>query len=439
MEVNVLDQPVTKDYELTPSYFTSSYTSMSRYPYFSLTCVQEMMRDARIRLGLELIIGPILAKGKFSVDTENDEVADYVQETLDMIWGGIDGRRALYSMVYGYACNEVLYEVRQGLVKFKELKPLHPMDCRYVKNERTGNQIGAAVRIRGNRRKGGDTNAHVLLLGPKCLWSTHGRDFSPYYGQSRLYNSHIPWLEKWGDGCFRDSRRLFFHKQAFSGGTMYHPPGVTNMALDASLGQAQPVANSELARRMVDQLRTGGTLFIPRQASVAGTVNPWEWIPGEVSQTPQGLLDYGTDLDNEIWQGMGILPEVISAPETGTLGNGGRSIPMDGFNAILHSVFCEIITDIVKQILHPMVILNFGRENTWFTVKPYGLLKDNDQVDDMAGAATQEQQDGIPGSPSSGKENTGTAMSLAIQQAVRANKRYRGYGVSAGGNLLHGE
>lgn len=437
MEVNVLEDSVTKDYELTPSYYTTSYTSLSRYPRFSLTHVQEMMRDARIRLGLELIIGPILAKGKFSVDTENDEVAEYVQDTLDMIWGGIDGRRALFSMVYGYACNEVLYEVRQGLVKFRELKPLHPMDCRYVKSERTGNQVGAAIRIK-TRTGLKPVNSQVLLLGPKCLWSTHSRDFSPYYGQSRLFNSHIPWLEKWGDGCFRDSRRLFFHKQAFSGGTMYHPPGVTNMALDASTGQAQPVRNAELAQRMVEQLRTGGTLFIPRQVSVAGSQNPWEWIPGEVSQTPQGLLDYGSDLDNEIWQGMGILPEVISAPETGTLGNGGRSIPMDGFNAILHSVFCEVITDIVKQILHPMVVLNFGRENTWFTVKPYGLLKDSAEVDDMAGAAMQEQQNGSPAPPDSSGKKTGTAMALAVNEAIRANKKYRGYGVNGGGNLQYG-
>lgn len=438
MEVNVLSEPVTKDYELTPSYFTSAFTSLGRYPSFSLLHVPEMMRDARIRLGLELIIGPILAKGKFSVDTENDEVGDYVQETLDMIWGGIDGRRALYSMVYGYACNEVLYEVRQGLVKFKELKPLHPMDCRYVKNTRTGNQIGAAVRIK-SRANNNPNQAQVLLLGPKCLWSTHNRDFNPYYGLSRLYNSHIPWLEKWGDGCFRDSRRLFFHKQAFSGGTMFHPPGYSNMQANGS-GQAMPVANSELARRMIEQLRTGGTLFIPRQAGVPGTTNPWEWIPGEVGQTPQGLLDYGTDLDNEIWQGMGILPEVISAPETGTLGNGGRSIPMDGFNAILHSIFCETITDIIKQIIHPMIVLNFGRENTWFTVKPHGLLKDNDEVDDMAGAAMLEQQGANnPGSPDSSGKKTGTAMALAVDQAVRAKKRYKGYRVPAGGNLLHGE
>lgn len=435
MEVNVLENSVTKDYELIPTYYTTAFTSLGRYPSFSLTHIPEMMRDARIRLGLELIIGPILAKGKFSVDAENDDVAEYVQDTLDCIWGGIDGRRALFSMVYGYACNEVLYEVRQGLIKFRELKPLHPMDCRYLRNDQTGNQVGAVVRIRSRGDKKVN-KGQVLLLGPKCLWSTHGRDFSPYYGQSRLYNSHIPWLEKWGDGCFRDSRRLFMHKQAFSGGTMYHPPGYSNMQADGS-GQAIPVANSELARRMIEQLRTGGTLYIPRVATVAGTVDPWQWIPGEVSQSPQSLLDYGTDLDKEIWHGMGILTEVISAPETGTLGNGGRSIPMDGFNAILHSVFCEVITDIIKQILHPMVILNFGRENTWFTVKPHGLLKDNDQVDDLAGAAMLDQGANAP-SDSSGKK-TGTAMSLAIEQAINAKKRYRGYSVVGGGGMRYGE
>ena len=216
---------------------------------------------------------------------------------------------------------------------------------------------------------------------------------------------------------------------------MYHPPGSTNIYVDESTGNAISKPNAEIARTMVDQLRTGGTLFIPRQVGPQANVNPWEYVPGGVGASPEGLLEYGRDLDEEIWQGMGILPEIINAPETGTLGNGGRSIPMDGFNAILHSVFCESVTDIIKQIAHPLVVLNFGREKSYFVVKPTGLLKDANEVDELA---QQLEQD--PASPdSSGKKKEGTALALAIESAERAKRRYKNYAIHAGGSLSYGE
>ena len=428
------DVPITKDYESEPQITAtgSGFTSLIRYPAFSLSFIPEMMRDPRIRLGLELIIGPILAKARFLVDSENDEVREYVQTTLEMIWGGIDGRRVLTSMIYGYACSETLWEYRNGQIHFKELKPLHPLHCRYVKNNRTGNHVGAVVSIQNSKGNQG----RVLLLGAKCFWSTHCRDFSTYYGQSRLFNAHIPWIEKWCDGGFRDSRRLFFMKQAFGGGTMYHPPGFTNTILDPSTGAAKPERNSDIARRMIEQLRTGGTLYIPRVNSANAQLPAWEFVPGEVSPAPQGLLDYGKDLDDELWQGMGILPEVISAPETGNLGNGGRAIPMDGFYSILHGILCEAASDVVRQIVHPGVILNFGRDNSHFTVKPYGLLRDNEDVD------TNPELTNEPGAVPSSGEKQGAAMSgsLAPYQHLRQIGRLRkSFAIRAGGSNRYGE
>lgn len=427
-EVNLLaNDAVTKDYEPGSTYSQSTFTSLSRYPRFNLAFVKEMMYDARISFGVENIIGPILSKGKFAIDANKPEVAEYVQSTIDFLWGGIGGRQALMSVNYGYACNEVMYEVRNGLIQYKELKPLLALDCRAVKNTKTGNHVGAAVKL--NSRSPTTTTQRTLLLGPKCLWTTHRREIHPQYGQSRYYNAYVPWLEKWSDGGFRDCRRLFFFKYAFDGGIMFHPPGNSNTVEDAQTGYAKSVPNRDIAREMVDNMRTGGAVFLPRIPGSSG-LPPWEWVPGSAKAPPAGLMEYGKDLDDEIWQGLGFPPEVAAAQGTGAYA--GRAVPMDAFMSILHSIFCETITDIVKQLIHPLVVLNFGKNDTWFTVKPYGLLKDNEDVDDLDDA---NQAQDAP------QKKEGTAMSLFLEKntldIVRGRKLAR-YQITAGGNAQYG-
>lgn len=429
-EVRLIGEPLTKDYYPSINVFGTTWNSLIRYPCFALRYVRDMLVDSKIKFGLFLIKGMILSKGTFSVEAENEEVGEFVKQTLERF--KLTGMsEALNNLSYGYSCSEMMYEGRQGFVHYKEAKALHPIDCKPVRSERTGNLAGAAVRI--SNSKFSVTNSalgRIILGGPKVLWSVHDPDYNPWYGLSRLYNAFMPWLEKWADGGFRDCRRLFFYKQAYSGGIMYHPPGDTLITVDSSTGQAMTKPNRDIAREMVDNLRTGGTVFLPSVSSMDGQ-SQWRWEPGQALSAPEALFNYGKTLDEEILEGMGIPTEVVQAAGESSGAYGGRSVPMEAFSSILHAAYCGIISDFVKQIVHPLVILNYGHQNSWFQVRPYGLLSDTAEVNQGEGQIDDEAQ-GL-----SGKEgdNGKQAVAMSIRLEAERALRKRGYVVQGGGGV----
>jgi len=438
LEVNLLGTPLTASYDPVGSVIGPTYTSLNRYPPFSTRYVTAMLIDPRVRFGLELIKAPILTKGQFEVNADDPKVAEYVKTTLDT-YKLFGQQQSLRSLEFGYACAEAMYEVRQGRVMYKELKPLYPTDCRAIQTVATGNLAGAVVRSNASRQGQGQIDGQIVLGGPKCLWSVHNRDYHPWYGLSRLYGAFLPWLEKWNDGGFRDIRRLGYYKQAYDGGMMEHPPGET---LLQNAGDGTPItkSNRDLAREIMDNKRTGGSLILPRVIGQDGQ-NLWRYTPGNNGIDMSGVQAYGKDLDDEIWEGMGIPAEVAKAPGDSSGGWAGRSVPQEAFMGITHSVFCENTTDFVKQIIHPLVILTFGRKNSWFQVKPHGLLT---QAEDMQGAADASVEgSSLPGF--SGKESQpqqGAAMAHAIPISKDVlQMKYRSsradYVIEAGGDISY--
>lgn len=388
MSDDLLGPPKTAGYNPHPIYLGPSFTSLRRLPAFNLSIVRDMLYDPRIKFGLWLIKGPILAKRKFEVEADREEVAEFVNETIDRFWNGGGAAQALRCVEFGYSCNEVMYEVVKGVIQYKELRPIYPTDA--VALELRGEFAGALVsNIPGKDRK-------VFLGGPKCFWPVHDSDFSKYYGCPRLLGAFPPWVEKWHEGGFRDTRKLFFYKYAFNGGSMEYPPGSTPVTVS---GQDEPimVPNQELARDVINSIRAGGNVTMPYQGDINGN-NMWRHTPGgTVSGDPSALMDYGGDLDEEIWEGIGIPAEVARAAETGS-GYSGRVVPQEAFYAILHMVLCEITNALVKQIVHPLVVLNYGRNGSEFKVRPYGLMQD---------AASSDAQDmtDVNGEDSSGEGN----------------------------------
>lgn len=418
----------------TPSIGSYSYfTSMVRYPAFTLGVVREMLNDPRVKFGLSLLVGPILSKGRYSVEADDDKVGEYVQSLLDrFLDNGI--KLALKCLVYGYSVNEVRYEVHKGRIQYKEMRYINPLDCRPLVYDRNGELAGAVVKRVG-------TDGRTILGGPKVLWTTHEPDEHPWYGRSRFYHAYLPWIEKWHDGGFRDCRRLFFYKQAYDGGVFYHPLGNINVSEDPATGVAISKPASEIARQIGDNLRTGGTIYMPESRDAQGN-RKWEWQPGTAHPPPQALLDYGRDLDNEIWQGMGIVSEAIESPGDSSGAYGGRSVPMDAFNWILHSIFVDASIPFIKQIVHPLVVLNFGREKSYVQVRPHGILKDNEDVSpelaEQAGMPV-DKTSGSGDKPQPSKKPTAMGNEPVLLSFIEAAEQRRKVIVPIGGNLRYGE
>lgn len=332
----------------------ASKVSSTRVP-FSLHYVPMMLEDPRIQLGLWMIKGPLLAHAKFFVDSEDKEVQEFVVRNLSRFWL-TSASKALCALQWGFQPAESVYRVSQENpqhVDFDALWPItYPLDVKSTL-EYKGRLYG--FRLRDKEKP---------IEGMKAFWHVHWPEFNKTTGRSRLFASFPPWIEKWCEGGYRDSRRLFVHKQAFDGGTGYYPPGTTSV-------NGVERDNEELLREVMDKKTTGGVTTLPKQRDGNRI---YEIEPPVVSELPATLLQYGNDLNDEELEGMAVLPEVAKAQESGS-GFAGRRVPQQAFFAILQELLNGLLSDVDNQILRPLVAWNFG-QGRQYEVIPFGLLKE---------------------------------------------------------------
>lgn len=262
------------------------------------------------------------------------------------------------------------------LVEFDRLKDIHSLDIKAITHR--GEVAGMYV-TRSSFQEGRHSQ-NLYIGGPKKFWTVHWRERHPWYGLSRLFGCHIPWWEKWSDGGYRDIRRLWFHKQAFDGGEFYFPMGGSMRDENGNI-----VSFQVLARELMEKKRTGGILFLPNTSDGEGH-RQWELIPGKPNPVPAGLLEYGQLIDKEILEGLGVPTEIIeSSGEQGFGASSGRQVPETAFYAILQGLVNPLIDDFKKQVLEPLVKLNFG-DGIDFDVVPIPMTASTEPADPFANA-----------------------------------------------------
>jgi hypothetical protein len=350
-------------------------------PIFARFWIPIMMNDPHIWYGMELLKGPIISKAKYIVNSENPEVAEYVDRQIKNFWRkGII--TALDCLTWGYSGSEVLYEYNQftGTIDFKNLKYLHPRDVKAITNE--GEFAGVQIRnVRGSYRPN-------TLNSKKVFWTVHDRKSNRWYGRSRLQGAFEPWWETSQPKGYRSIRHLWFYRHAFSGGVLYYPDGTTQ---DPDTGEE--VANALIAQEMLDRKETGSSLALPNRT---GDNRDWEWEDAKSSQVPEGLLDYGDILRDEMWEGIGVPPEVAKNEGTGSFA--GRRVPQQAFYSYLQEIANNIINDFEEQVLRGVLVpLVFG-EGAQFTIEPVSILQtlQQEEMGLVTGSIPQEGELGNP-------------------------------------------
>lgn len=348
----LLGIPLTAEY--MPQSIPSGFLTTRNRPPFSSFVIDEMLTDSKVIYGLYLLKGPLLANSRFSVESDNSAVKEYLIKQINRFWR-TSAIRALRGLEWGYGPSEALYRVLQGGIHFDTLKDVHPRDTRVVSYR--GELCG--ITVQGVPRESNPNDKQRIYLGgPKAFLHVHWRDRHPWYGMSRCYGCYVPWWEAWTEGGYRDIRRLWFFKNAFEGGTMYHPPG----AMRDSGGNM--VTAKDYAREMIEKKRTGGVLTLPNVVGADGA-QQWTYEPPTANAAPDNLLEYGDTLGREILEGLGIPPEVIeSGGDTGFGSATGRQVPQTAYYAILQDLAQWLITDFDAQILRPLVALNFSVEDS---------------------------------------------------------------------------
>ncbi len=408
------------DYE-PGGYFGNFHYIGSGRPPFTSAVVSNMLTDPRVIYGLWLIKGPILADAHVKVDSQNEEIRQYVVNQINRFWQN-SAVKALKAIEWGYSAAEVIFREKDGRVQFDELRDFHSPDVRIIAKK------GTIVGIRVRNTKASD---EVYIGLPKSFVHLHWREKQRYYGQSRLYGAHIPWWEVWTEGGYRDVRRLWFYKNAFEGGTIRHPPGKS----PSESGDSR--SNRDLARELVEKKRSGGVLTLPNTPAGEGGQYAWNYEPPSANAAPEGLLEYGQVLRDEILEALGIPPEIVSSGGDQGFGSStGRQVPQMAFYAILQELLQWLVSDLDTCILKPLVEIEFGEGmGDAYELLPFKLSEDlsqpsNTGSDNFNGNQFQDENQrgfgGPDGSPPPGqKPNENDDMMMAFSRPSSPEKHFR--------------
>jgi hypothetical protein len=340
---DLLKQSPAIDYE-PRGYYGVSMIGQNKPP-FTPSVIMAMLTDPRVIYGLWLIKGPILSNAHIAVKCDNEIVRKFLVDLINRFWSN-SAVRALKGIDWGYSAAEVKYREVDGYVQFDELNDFYSPDVRVVAHN--GEPVGVYV-------KSGQDSKEFYLGAPKVMMHVHWRERNKWYGLSRLYGAHVPWYEIWSDGGFRDIRRLWYYKNSYEGGTMRHPVGFTR-GINGEMKN-----NRDVARELVEKKRAGGVLTIPNTPAGDQGGFAWEYEPPTAAAPPQGLIEYGKDLKDEILEAIGIPPEVISSGGDQGFGSStGRQVPQMAFYSTLQELFQWLVYDLDYWIARPLVEINFG-------------------------------------------------------------------------------
>lgn len=399
---SLLGPPMTGDYVPQAVYGMYGYVGlMNRHrPPFSYLTIRDMLCDPRVGFGLMLLKGPIIANPTYVVECEDATVTTYLEANIKRFWN-IAALRVMKALEWGFSPHEILYRRNpsDGLIYFDDVRDLEPLDCRPVVLD--GRVVGFTYRQgpdphgnsimtnkdqtpgvqRDDPRSRMAQDGWHYLGAPKALWHIHNRERNPWFGLSRLFGAHVPWHEMWSEDGYRNIRKLWFFGCAFDGGIMYHPPGMVAT-------EQGPKPARDYAREMIQKKRTGSVLTLPNSPTGDGGEQAWIYQKPEGNPTPAGLMEYGEDLRNEMFEALGIPPEVIqSSGETGFGSASGRQVPQMAYHAILHSLAQSLLLDFDKYCLRYLVHTQFGPVPYELSCEPLGSVQQhpNDPNGDALG------------------------------------------------------
>lgn len=380
-------------------------------PMFNKMIIPTMLKDGRIRFGLQMLKGPIqyntvfipeeksnnpalidLLKANgaqfiYKVSSENKELQEFIVKTLKRFWTvGLD--EALSAIEWGFSCSQVVYKRNEkGRIEYDYMKWNHPDSVKPLFLDHK--MVGANLKGVPGYENG------VELLFPKILWHIHNRKVNPVFGESRLSWASIPWHELYVCYGARDIRRTWFIKNAFDGGQMRYPIGKTKV------GEAE-LDNLDLAIKMMSNMRTGGYRVFPDDVNTMSGQQKWEYQPPSANITPNGLMEYPEKLRYEILEAMGIPPEVTESQSDNGMGSAtGRKVPMMLYYSTLAHLCDNAIYDFKTQNLDYLAFVNFKTKD--YNVERVSL----EDADLMSESSSLPPEGGAPDLVTQTEEDTG--------------------------------
>jgi len=321
-------------------------------PMFTLRQVELMRRDSTIKLGENILKSPLMHV-KYEV-TGRPDVAQFASKQMMSAWDLVVPK-ILSALWYKVACGESLYKKNSstGMMEIAGIKDFHPSDCDFLEIDKK--LVGIRVRDR-NANAPRDKDGFHDLYGMKSFTYIHKQQFGSRDGVSELEGAYHPWLIKYGrDGALAE-RSLWFHKNSYHSGIIFHPPGDYQWTKpDGSLGL---IPYRDIARQAVERAATGAVWAFPQAFDEKGN-RLWEYAEPKINGDGSPMINYVEQLNTEMLRGMGIPDDIISQT-SGTGSYAGRSIPFQAFLNSQNDTVRAIFQAIVKQMVAYLCWWNFG-------------------------------------------------------------------------------
>lgn len=303
---------------------------------FSLDIFEKMLLDGQVRAAVEMIKLSATAKG-FTVTGEDEETrkyAEFILENFESIEGNLedDIREIITAIVYGYSCTEKVFEYKDGAIRLKKLKTLHPRQVA-IKTDRFGNILYVEQRI------GSKT---IKIPREKVLWYAYDKDFGNLYGKSNLRPIYKHWITK--DRLYR------FANIAYE---RYGTPLLIGTTTDANdVGKMN---------KILKNINSMSSLSISGGDKVDA-----------IQMTNADFIGYIEHHDRKIMEGLLVPPMLLglSRGQSGSYALSGNQF--DIFMIRLESIQRNIKALIEEEIIRPLIDLNFPSAKKYpsFQFKP---------------------------------------------------------------------
>ena len=318
----------------------------SELPPFSLETAESMRFDPQVRIGLAARNG-LLLPARAEAVASVPAVARFVQGQWDHVWR-TQAAVLLRAKLFGFLPLESRLQRQQGgefegAIVFQALSDFHPRRARLL--VRDGDIAGF--------RLDAETEFERDVLSPLALVCTYDAEFGNPYGTSLLERAYASWFEKWTAAGAKKLLKLRMLKDAYIGDIFWYPPD-----RQLQLASGETVEWRDVAREILAARSSGGAMTLPLLYDSQGR-KLVDYTPPRDLGGATGIFDWKRDLDIEIWKALEVPPEVIEAAKVGS-GWSGRSIPLMLALSAVQLEFAELARCVDRDLLRPLVELNFG-------------------------------------------------------------------------------
>lgn len=324
--------------------------------------------------GAEFWGGPNLHDPRDSVGqpiSENQDVADFVLSTMIKLWHYCMPKMQDVGYPYGWAPGEHVYAEIEGKLCWSYMRDFHPHDAYML----TSGFKPVGIRVKGVRDKG-DVDLWLASnsVPAKAAWYAHRARHGSFYGRSQLLGAWRPWRRLgWRDGVEQVIDAAIY-RGGYSGPIVKHPMESSKTAREGVPATSDGRRDArDVARQIVEHLKAGAglTMSSAHYPQSQGGGPKWEviWPESVMDVTP--LVKAANYMEDQIFYGTGVPPELIRASGTGS-GYSGRNIPREAFLGAQQRVADAFVNMFVDQVIRPLVLTNFG--DVPFTIACKSLL-----------------------------------------------------------------